>query len=347
MVRFFNLLKIFLLYGLTAPTNVMCLGAFTEFWLKEAQLTRLDLANSYLWATICVFLVLQGQKCFAKSIPLKACFVLLGISYVALGLGKSMSMISFFLFFFFIQWLGQGLIVEECRVLLANTTQRYSLAAGCLEAWGTFLVYAIPFALLYALKKCSWPFLLITFGAIYVIMAFILEKRTATTSSGKPFWEIWKNKGFLTANFIIYLPVLLTSGFFFHLEAFIERYLLPVEQLERCILPQILLSIFLQIALGVFVKDKQKRLMGMYGLLFISQVLWLTNLLFVRSRFFCWLYTLTGAIGWACFGLLVNIAWKFLFNKDSIWTEACLRNSVNFGFLANAVGPLLFIVFLN
>ena len=347
MVRFFNVLKIFLLYGLTAPTNVMCLGAFTEFWLKDARLTRLDLANSYLWATICAFLVLQGQKYFTKSIGLKACFVLLGISYMALALEKSLSRVSFFFFFFCVQWIGQGLIVEECRVLLANAAQRYSLAAGCLEAWGTFLVYAIPFALLYALKKCSWQFSLIIFGAIYLIIAFVLGKRIETTPSVKPFWEVWKNKRFLTANFIIYLPVLLTSGFFFHLEAFIEHHLLPVEQLERCIFPQILLSIFFQIVLGVFAKDKQKRLIRMYGLLFLSQVLWLTNLLFIRGRFFCWLYTLTGAIGWACFGLLVNITWKFLFNKNSVWSEACLRNSVNFGFLANAVGPLLFLVLLN
>jgi len=59
------------------------------------------------------------------------------------------------------------------------------------------------------------------------------------------------------------------------------------------------------------------------------------------------LYVLTGAIGWGCFGLLVNIAWKFLFNKDCTWTEACLRNSVNFGFLANAAGPLVFILILK
>ncbi len=347
MVRFFNFFKIFLLYGLTAPTNVMCLGAFTEFWLKDTQLTRLDLANSYLLATMCVFFALQGQKYFIKSINLKLCFSFLGISFIALGIENSLSRFSFFLFFFFIQWIGQGVIVEECRVLLANTAQCYSLAAGCLEAWGTFLVYAIPFALLYVLKKCTWPFLLINLGTIYVIISFILEKTTSKTPSIKQFWETWKNKRFLMANFIIYLPVLLTSGFFFHLEAIIERYQLSTKQLEFCILPQVLASIFFQITLGIFVKDKQKYLTKMYSLLFISQVLWLITLFFVRGHLFYWLYTLTSAIGWACFGLLVNIAWKFLFNKDIMWTEACLRNSVNFGFLSNAAGPLLFTLFLK
>ena len=133
----------------------------------------------------------------------------------------------------------------------------------------------------------------------------------------------------------------------FHLEAFIECYQLSTEQLAISILPQILLSIALQITLGFFVKDNQKRLMKMFSLLFISQVRWLANLLFVRGHLFCWFYTLTGAIGWACFGLLVNIAWKFLFNKDYIWTEACLRNSINFGFLANAAGPLVFVFILK
>ena len=130
MVKFFNLLKIFLLYGLTSPTNVMCLGAFTESWLKSAQLTRLDLANSYLLATICVFFILQAQKYLEKSINLKTSFSYLGISFIILSLSNSLSMLSLFFFFFFVQWLGQGLIVEECRVLLSNTTQRYILAVG-------------------------------------------------------------------------------------------------------------------------------------------------------------------------------------------------------------------------
>ena len=122
---------------------------------------------------------------------------------------------------------------------------------------------------------------------------------------------------------------------------------MSTKQLESCILPQICASIVLQIAFGIFVKDKQNRLRKIYSLLFVSQVLWLITLFFVRGHPFWWLYTLTGAIGWACFGLLVNIAWKFLFNKDIAWTEACLRNSVNFGFLANAIGPLLFTLFLK
>lgn len=346
MVKFFNLLKIFLLYGLTAPTNVMCLGAFTESWLKDTQLTRLDLANSYLLATICVFFVLQGQKYFEKLINLKTCFKCLGISCIILSLSNFLSMLSLFFFFFFVQWLGQGLIVEECRVLLSNTAQHYSLAAGFLEAWGTFLVYAIPFCFLYILKGHTWQFLLIYLGIIYMTISFLLKQKTSVSSlSCKLFWGIWKNKRFLIANAIIYLPVLLTSGFFFHLEAFVERYQLSTKQLELCILPQVFASIVLQIALGFFVKDQKRCLMKMFSLLFISQVLWFFNLLFVRGYLFCWLYILTGAIGWGCFGLLVNIAWKFLFSKDCAWTEACLRNSVNFGFFANAAGPLVFIMF--
>ena len=350
MVKFFNLLKIFVLYGLTAPSNVMGLGAFTESWLKSAQLTRLDLSNSYLLATICVFFALQGQKYFEKSINLKASFSYLGISFIILSLNKYLSVLSLFFFFFFVQWIGQGLIVEECRVLLSNTTQgySYSLAAGCLEAWGTFLVYVIPFCFLYILKGHTWQFSLINLGIIYIIISLILKQKSSVIPPpNKLFGKIWTHKSFLIANVIIYLPVLLTSGFFFHLEAFIERYQLSTQQLEICILPQILASIALQIALGFFVKDKQKRLIGMFSLLLFSQVLWLVNLLFVRGHLFCWIYVLTGAIGWGCFGLLVNITWKFLFNKDYIWTEACLRNSVNFGFLANAAGPLLFILFLN
>ena len=348
MVKFFNLLKIFLLYGLTSPTNVMCLGAFTESWLKGTQLTRLDLANSYLLATICVFLVLQAQKYLEKSINLKASFSYLGISFIILSLNNSLSMLSLFFFFFLVQWLGQGLIVEECRVLLSNTAKHYSSAAGCLEAWGTFLVYAIPFCFLYILKGHTWQFSLITLGIIYTIISLILKQKSSVISPhNKLFGKIWTHKRFLIANVIIYLPVLLTSGFFFHLEAFIERYQLSTQQLEICILPQILASIALQIVLGFFIKNKKKRLMGMFSLLFISQVLWFVNLLFVRGYLFCWIYVLTGAIGWGCFGLLVNIAWKFLFNKDYIWTEACLRNSVNFGFLANAAGPILFILILK
>jgi len=348
MVKFFNLLKIFLLYGLTAPTNVMCLGAFTESWLKDAQLTRLDLANSYLLATICVFFVLQGQKYFEKLINLKTCFKYLGISCIILSLSNFLSMLSLFFFFFFVQWLGQGLIVEECRVLLSNTAQHYSLAAGFLEAWGTFLVYVIPFGFLYILKGHTWQFSLISLGIIYITISFVLkQKSSAIPPINKLFGKIWTHKGFLIANIIIYLPVLLTSGFFFHLEAFIEHYQLSTQQLEICILPQILASIALQIVLGFFVKNNPKRLMGIFSLLFISQVIWFVNLLFVRGHLFCLLYVLTGAIGWGCFGLLVNIAWKFLFNKDCTWTEACLRNSVNFGFLANAAGPLVFILILK
>ena len=346
-MRLFNVFKIFLLYGLTAPTNIMCLGAFTEFWLKDTQLNRLDLANSYLCSTLCVFFALQGQKYFVKSMNLKLCFGILSISFITFALGNYLSVFSFFLFFFLVQWIGQGLIVEECRVLLLNVASRYSLAAGCLEAWGTFLVYSLPFLFLYSLKEQSWHFLLLTLGLTYGIIALVLKQKSSTRKSSKLFFKIWQNKGFLIANFIIYLPVLLTSGFFFHLEAFVKRYHLSLEQLEFCILPQILISIVLQIALGVFIKDQQKRLIGMYGLLFISQILWLVNLLFIRGSLFAWLYTLTGAIGWGCFGLLVNVSWKFLFNKTSEWTETCLRYSVNFGFLANATGPLFFTLFFG
>ena len=86
--------------------------------------------------------------------------------------------------------------------------------------------------------------------------------------------------------------------------------------------------------------------MSMYYLLFLSQVFWLINLLFIRGNLFSYVYVLTGAIGWGCFGLLVNIAWKKFFDKNINLEEICLRHSVSFGFLANAIGPLMFMLLL-
>lgn len=346
MANYLKLCKIFLLYGLTAPTNVMCLGAFTEFWLQDAGLSRLDFSNSYLLATISVFLILQIQKYFKQTIQLKLCFNLLAILFITFGWYCFSSLVNLFFFFFFAQWLGQGLIVEECRVLLANTAKRYSLAAGCLEAWGTLLVYTIPFIFLYILKIQPWQNLIISLGIIYALIACCLKKTASSFIINKTSTKVWRNKQFLLANSIIYLPIVLTSGFFFHLEAFAEHYQLSLKTLEFCILPQVLASIFFQVIFGFFVKDEQKRWVRMFYLLLISQILWLSSLLFIRGSIFCWVYTLSGAIGWGCFGLLVNITWRYLFKKDTIFVEACLRNSVSFGFLANAAGPLLFTLFL-
>ncbi len=343
----FEIFKIFALYGLTAPTNVMCLGAFTEFWLCNSQLTRLDLTNVYLLSTICVFFILQMQKVFFKGINLKLCFSILSIVFIVFSLCNDATVLSFFLFFFFSQWIGQGLIVEECRVLLAYSVKRHGLAAGGLESLGMLLVYLIPFIFLWLLKEYSWQILLFALGLTYAFIAFGLKNKSEKVVANVQSFKMWSDVRFLIMNSIIYLPVLFTSGFFFHLEAFIDYYQLSLVQLELCAFPQMFMSILFQLLMGFLMKSERKYLTSMYCLLFISQVFWLINLLFIHGDLFYYIYILMGSIGWGCFGLLVNIAWKNFFDRNINCEEICLRNSVSFGFLANAIGPLVLVLLLR
>ena len=333
MKKRFELPAIFFVYLLTVPTNVMCLGAFTEVWLANFQISRYQLAGLYLLSTVAVFFAMTFLRYVGST---KKAFLFLSVITLLLVLLPANSAV-LFLFFFFTQWLGQGCLVGQCRCRLFKVVQPsgYGCVVGFLEAMGTFAVFLCPFLLLFLIQRWSWQATLCLLALVYVLVAFMFELPQGANAIGSR--TVYKDVKFWLANFIIYLPVILISGLFFHLEGICKAYDISLQVWERVSQIQAPGIVVGQIFFGYLWRKR----FGIVALFFImlvaSQVAWVLNLMHFNGT----ICVVCGIIGWSLFGVLVNAFWSYLYRKQPSRIDESINASVGFGFLANAIGPIL------
>ena len=333
-----ELFSIFTVYLLTVPTNVMCLGAFTEVWLKNFDISRHALASLYLLSTVAVFLAMTFFKCVYST---KKTFLFLSLITLVLA-SIPYNIVALFLFFFLSQWLGQGCLVGQCRCRLFDVvpTSHYGRVVGFLEAVGTCAVFLCPFLLLFLIHKWSWQVTLCLLALIYVGSAFLfnLPQKTHVAVS----YRAYRDAKFWLANLIIYLPVILISGLFFHLEGICKAYDIPVrfwEHVSQIQAPGIIVG---QILFGYLWRNQLKTVVFFFVALIASQVVWLLNLIHFNGM----TCIACGIIGWSLFGVLVNAFWSYLYRKQPLLINESIKASVGFGFLANAIGPICLCAFV-
>lgn len=320
---------------------MVCLGAFTESWIREFALPRQTLTYLYFIATFCVFFSL---KWWPRAYSLRRVLFLIGGCFLLAIPGTYYLPIAGILglVFFLLQSLGQGCCVQFCRIFLFQKTppSRYSQAVGWMEALGTCTVFLLPFLFLWSLRFVSWRCLFIVLGSLYILVAAAVPAKI--TLNAPDFCDnIHEKLKFWVLNLIVYLPVVTTSGLFFHLEGFCQTYAIDLSILGLATTLQMAGSIGTQIALGYLLGQKWHRLKYFYTLLVLSQILWSWSLFhFQRLGQVC--YILSGMLSWGCFGLLVNVLWQHIYDNSEEKTIAGLRDSVRFGFLANALGPCAF-----
>ena len=332
---------IFLLYLMTVPTNVLVLGAFTEVWLSDFHLQRASITFIYWVSTLLVFIILNifRQRYCSK----KALYFLGVICWLfAFFSEKYIPVLNLFLLFLCFQWIGQGVLVELCRAHLFEqaSQKRYTLFAGCLEAMGTLAVFMCPFIFLWLLQKMHWKSLFYLLGAFYLFMGmfwpvFRFEKEFLKLQG------VWKEKRFWVANSLLYLPVIISSGIFFHLEKTCACLKIDLSYFCFYTLLQTILGGLLQAAFGGWIRESYKRVRCLLLSLLFSQLSFCFSLFYI-STWGKFIYVVTGALGWGCFGILVDVLWKFLYPSDFVHAKRCLQLSVSVGFLANALGPVLF-----
>ena len=330
-------LIILLLYLATVPTNVIALGAFTESWIRDFQLSRQTLSLFYLLSTFIVFLLLVGIKI---RYSLKTTLLALSLCCQMLVFIPSTPILMVALIV--LQWLGQGWMVEACRALLLQTSSKtmYGIWVGFMEATGTIGVFLCPFIFLFFMKNFTWKVVFLGLSIIYFIISISISSYSRINYP-VPFFRLCDRK-FLLTNILIYLPVFLVSGFFFHLEACCQTFRIPISMLESCTWQQGIGIVFLQIILSRFLKCTHKIVYTFLTLLLISQIVWIFNLFNFNSI----TYLLSTILGWSIFGLLVNVLWQFFYPQNLVLNEQKLKASVAFGFLANAIGPIVFYIFI-
>lgn len=338
MKKFPEVFSVFVVYLLTVPTNVMCLGAFTEVWLNDFCISRIQLACLYLWATVMVFVVMLFNKHVFST---KKAFLLLSfVSFALTVLPYVKGML--FLFFFMSQWLGQGCLVGQCRCRLFTIIQpsRYGCVIGLLEALGTCAVFLCPFLGLLSIHQWGWQATLYLLALIYFCAAFTFKVPQKTSEVNV--CEIYKDVKFWIANFIIYLPVILVSGLFFHLEGICECYNISLQTwayVSQVQAPGIVVG---QVLFGCFWRKSTKSSIGLLFVLIVSQTVWVVNLF----NFHFTICVVCGILGWSLFGVLVNTFWGYLYRSQTMFIDESIKASVGFGFLANALGPILLCVFI-
>ena len=333
MKNAFNFFVILLLYLATVPTNVIALGAFTEVWMKDFQISRQNLTLLYLLSTYFVFVLLIMIK---VRYSLK--ITLLSLGFCCLLPVVFTTTITLFFTFVILQWLGQGWLVEACRTLLLQTSSRtsYGISVGFMEAAGTIAVFLCPFFFLFLIQNFNWRIIFICLGMFYIVMGIIIAPYSYSIKS--LCFNNFQDRKFLLSNILIYLPVVLASGFFFHLEACGKIFNLPLNLLETCSLKQGIGIVILQIILGYFWKNNRRTACIYLCVLIISQMIWLFNLFAFNTT----VYLISTILGWSLFGVLINTFWQYLYPNNLVLNEQKLKASVAFGFLANAIGPIVF-----
>lgn len=342
MKLFVKIVSIYLLYILTVPTNVMCLGPFMESWLTSFKISREVLTCIYTLSTLCVFGLFAFCGIF-NGIRKSLLFLAAACGVLSLGYFGQLPMFVMAFIFVILQWIGQGCLVKMCRwSLLKNApTKHYGKSVGIMEALGTVAIFLCPFLELKCVHQLPWTFwfvfLALLYGIAAVVYPFLLE-------SGQEDVHFLSScdRRFIMANFLIYLPVVFSSGLFFHLESFCKTYAIAVDQLGLYTIPQVLCIILAQVLFGFLWRKTWQCFLVFGTLLLLSQVALLASLIHFNPT----IYILSGAIGWGSFGILINGVWPLLYEEEAL-IESHLQAAVSVGFLANALGPCLFYFFVQ
>lgn len=307
--------------------------------MKDFGASRYQLASLYLLSTVAVFFAMTFFKYVGST---KKAFLLLSvITLILILMPHNVTLL--FLFFFLSQWLGQGCLVGQCRCRLFATVSasNYGRRVGCLEALGTCAVFLCPFLLLFLIHKCSWQVTLCLLVLLYFLASFffILPQQTTKVTVS---YNIYKDAKFWLGNFVIYLPVILISGLFFHLEGICKAYDIPIQFWERVSQIQAPGIVIGQIFFGYLWRNRLKNVVLFFITLVASQAIWLMNFLHFNA-ITC---VVCGIIGWSLFGVLVNAFWSFLYRNQPLLVDESIKASVGFGFLANAIGPICLCAFV-
>lgn len=365
-----------LMYALTSPTNVMGIGPFTESLIREVGFERSFLSFLYFFSTCVVGLFAFLAGICHERIHLRLSFQVSNFCLFLTFFGLSFlpskaeaSELSFFvsvaLLFGFccMQWMGQGLLVIACRssVVRLFPERLQGLWAGVQESVGTLVVTAIPFVFLWSIEHLGWRLVWRLTGCVYLSMVFVayftLPKKLAQSLSTnihspslrKPEkillrrkllpWNIIKKPHFWVCNAIINLPVLISSGLFFHIESIGAELGLQAADFAKLLIPMALGIICTNLVLGALVVRAKFPLKILLALIILSQMVLVESLYFLQTRWGLCCYLIAGSAGWALFGLLMNILWMRLYGP---WVLGFLMGwSVSFSLIMNAIGPLL------
>jgi len=348
MKKYSNFYTIVILYLLTVPTNVMCLGVFTDQWLFDFSIARQDLTNIYGFVTIFVFTFLV---IFKMQWNIYRAFIWLSATCFSLILFKNILPFKLLvaLVFFVFQCVGQGLVVAFCRMLiLKQSDENYGFHVGVMESLGTMMVFVCPFIELKLIYLFSWEQVILFLGIVYGVVAWMVKRNkdlmeNQSTDAFKCLYEF----RFLLTSAIVYLPVVITSGLFFHLEFFCCRWGIDWIRLSQYAIPQAIGIVIFQFLFGFFWKPKRYVWILYVIMLVLSQVLFIIGVMNF-SKYDGYIYLVGTVIGWSLFGILVNAIWSVLYVKNENENEIFrhLKASVSVGFLANALGPWVFYLFI-
>ncbi len=336
-------------YTLSALTNVMVLGAFTESWLDSFGWSRLELSQMYSCAMglVAVTVVFAGIV-FEKLGFRKSCFwsnLALGLSLMGIsGLVGDHKFI-FVALLFIMQWLGQGFLLVACRSQLISCVKAKGLWAGVQESLGTITVSLLPFLVLHCIRLFGWRSVMCVEGTCFIIAALMSLRAVEAQApavekwDGAP-WFLLKDGRFWCINLIVNLPILLSSGFFVHLEAFCQTGSIGLASLQILWIPQMFCIVGAHILWGLLSSLRTWRLRTLLIFIVSTQIAWLMGLVSLSSIFGKLLYVLGSGLGWGCFGVWINIIWERTFG--SRYNSFCLSWAVFMGLLFNALGPLIF-----
>jgi hypothetical protein len=219
--------------------------------------------------------------------------------------------------------------------------------AGIQESLGILAVSILPFIILKIIHLFRWQTVLCLESLMYfwaALLSLVINRISPNMMPPKQRmctpWFLLKTKKFWLVNGIINLPILLSSGYFFHLEALCQRWHIRIHQLQSLLMPQVLGIICVHLLLGIWVTRKSWKLTPLLILLMGSQCVCYAGLLHLSNPLGKYAYVVGNALGWGFFGVLVNIAWEYLYGAP--YRDFCLGWAVCLGFIFNALGPLLF-----
>jgi hypothetical protein len=223
---------------------------------------------------------------------------------------------------------------------------RQGIFAGVQESLGILAVSTLPFMVLKMIHLFAWQTVLRMESLMYFFAALLsliikdVRKNIFPKQRMQTPWFLLKTKKFWMVNGLINLPILLSSGYFFHLEALCQRWHIRIYQLQFLLVPQVFGIICVHLLLGVWVARKAWKLTPLIVLLVGSQCMCYAGLLHLSSLWGIGLYVVGNALGWGFFGVLINVVWDYLYGATC--RDFCMGWAVCLGFIFNALGPLLF-----
>ena len=336
-------------YILSALTNVMVLGAFTESWLMTYGWSRLELSQMYGYAMGLVAMTITCAGLILEKMGFRKSFVwahlILGTSFVCISYLPNGHKFYFTVLLFVVQWVGQGFLLVACRSRLLTCVSAKGLWSGFQESLGTIMVSLLPFLTLHFIDAFGWHKVMRVEGLVFITVSLLsliltFPQNKCGEKSGCAPWFLIKNIKFWLINIVVNLPVLLSSGFFFHLEAICHKWVIDITLLQFLWVPQVICIVCFQLVLGAISLNHSWSLRTLLAFICLTQLVWVIGLRALPSLLGQLLYVVGSGLGWGCFGVWINIVWERNFGSN--FNSFCLSWAVFMGLLFNALGPLLF-----